>query len=64
MTSYAQAVDAYAETSRLYEARAEADVELVHRQPGVPMSYWLGRLETRGCTENWSRGVDGRASPV
>ena len=43
--SYAQAVKHMQKHLDFTKARAEADVNWYTGSPGVPMSYWLGRLE-------------------
>jgi uncharacterized protein (DUF885 family) len=43
--SYEQAVGHLCKHLGFTRARAEADVNWYTGQPGVPMSYWLGRLE-------------------
>ena len=43
--SYAQAVHHMQKHLGFTKARAEADVKWYTGSPGVPMSYWLGRLE-------------------
>ena len=43
--SYAQAVKHMQKHLDFTKARAEADVNWYTASPGVPMSYWLGRLE-------------------
>jgi uncharacterized protein (DUF885 family) len=43
--SYAQAVSHMQRNLGFTRARAEADVNWYTGAPGVPMSYWLGRLE-------------------
>ena len=58
--SYAQAVAHMQKHLGFTKARAEADVNWYTGSPGVPMSYWLGRLENarlhkklvkgRGCS--------------
>jgi uncharacterized protein (DUF885 family) len=43
--SYEQAVKHMQKHLGFTQARAQADVNWYTGQPGVPMSYWLGRLE-------------------
>jgi uncharacterized protein (DUF885 family) len=43
--TYKQAVRHLQKHLAFTRARAEADVNWYTGQPGVPMSYWLGRLE-------------------
>ncbi len=43
--SHAQAVQHLQRALGFTQARAEADVNWYTAKPGVPMSYWLGRLE-------------------
>ena len=43
--SHEQAVRHLQRATGQTRARAEADVNWYTAQPGVPMSYWLGRLE-------------------
>jgi uncharacterized protein (DUF885 family) len=58
--TYDQAVRHLQRNLGFTRARAEADVNWYTAQPGVPMSYWLGRLENERlrqrlvCGRHWS----------
>ncbi len=55
--SYNQAVKHMQKNLGFTKARAEADVNWYTGSPGVPMSYWLGRLENARL---YKKLVDGR----
>lgn len=55
--TYEQAVKHLQRHIGFTEARAQADVNWYTGQPGVPMSYWLGRLENQRL---YTRLVTGR----
>lgn len=54
--SWDQAVNHLRKHLGFTRARAEADVNWYTAQPGVPMSYWLGRLENDRLRERLVKG--------
>jgi uncharacterized protein (DUF885 family) len=54
--SYQQAVQHLQLHLRFTRARAEADVNWYTASPGVPMSYWLGRLENERLRQRLMQG--------